>query len=174
MYLVRPSVEFKASFIEALREYQSDNSPRSRTYRDMSVDELEADFASYVARERAKEQGLNLPVGWVPETTLWLIDHETYIGRVSIRHMLTDKLLTTGGHIGYDVRPSMRRKGYGRAMLALAVPFARDLGIKRALITCDSTNVASRKIIEHNGGVLENAVRDSESGAEKLRFWIDL
>jgi predicted acetyltransferase len=71
-----------------------------------------------------------------------------------------------GGHIGYDVRPSARRRGHATAMLRAALPVARGLGIESALVTCDEDNVASRKVIEANGGVFE------DQRGDKLRFWI--
>lgn len=89
-----------------------------------------------------------------------------YAGRLSIRHRLNDRLRVIGGHIGYDVRPSARRRGHATAMLRVALPLARELGIESALVTCDTDNVASRKVIEAAGGVLA----DQRSG--KLRFWV--
>ncbi|MEU9960460.1 GNAT family N-acetyltransferase [Streptomyces sp. NPDC050982] len=71
-----------------------------------------------------------------------------------------------GGHIGYGVRPTARRQGYATAMLRDVLPHARDLGLDRVLVTCDTTNVGSRKVIEANGGEFE----DERGG--KLRFWI--
>jgi predicted acetyltransferase len=104
--------------------------------------------------------------GWVACTHLWLVDGSEYLGRLAIRHTLTPSLLAHGGHIGYDVRPSARRQGHATAMLTQALPIARELGIERALITCDAANVGSRKVIEANGGEFA----DERGG--KLRFWV--
>ena len=41
-------------------------------------------------------------------------------------------------------------------MLAAVLPHAAALGIDKALVTCDAENTASRKVIEANGGVLED------------------
>ena len=106
------------------------------------------------------------PEGKVPETTLWWVDGDEYLGRLSIRHELTDLLREFGGHIGYVVRPSARRQGNASAMLAVALPIARVLGIDPALLTCDADNAGSRRVIESNGGVFEDQ-RD-----DKLRFWV--
>jgi predicted acetyltransferase len=106
----------------------------------------------------------------VHNTNLWWVDGpegaEEYVGRMSIRHRLNDGLLELGGHIGYDVRRSRRRRGHATAMLREALPVARRLGIGKALVTCDSDNVASRRVIEANGGVLE------DQRGDKLRFWV--
>jgi predicted acetyltransferase len=124
-------------------------------------------FAGYVAwlLERSQEDAPR-PEGWVPDSTWWWIDGDDYLGSVNVRHRLTDHLRRVGGHIGYLVRPSARRRGHATAMLAAVLPHAHALGIDPALLTCDVDNVASRKVIESNGGVLQ----DQLDG--KLRFWV--
>jgi predicted acetyltransferase len=124
-------------------------------------------FAAYVGwlRSQALEDSPR-PEGYVPSTTLWWVEDEEYLARLAIRHRLTANLLELGGHIGYDVRPSARCRGHATAMLRAALPVARGLGIASALVTCDVTNIASRKVIEANGGVFE------DQRGEKLRFWV--
>jgi len=102
----------------------------------------------------------------VASTTLWWVDGPEYLGRLAIRLRLTDHRREVGGHIGYDVRPSGRRRGHATAMLRAAPPVARRLGIESALVTCDADNVASRTVIERAGGVLE------DQRGVKLRFWV--
>jgi predicted acetyltransferase len=123
-------------------------------------------FASYVRQvlDQVREDAPR-PDHFVPSTTLWWIEGEEYLGRLAIRHRLTPALLEAGGHIGYDVRASVRRRGHATAMLAAGLPVAHRLGIDPALITCEANNVASRRVIEHNGGIFE----DERGG--KLRFW---
>ncbi len=124
-------------------------------------------FSVFTAEIRAQSfEETPRPAGFVPSTELWWTDGKAFLGRVGIRHRLTPNLRETGGHIGYDVRPSARRRGHATAMLRQALIVAQGLGIERALITCDVDNVASRAVIERNGGVLE----DERSG--KLRFWV--
>ena len=106
------------------------------------------------------------PEGFVAMTKLWWVEGEEYLGGLSIRHELTDLLRELGGHIGYVVRPSARRRGNGTAMLATALPIVRGLGIDPALVTCDAANAASRRVIESNGGVFEDQRED------RLRFWV--
>jgi predicted acetyltransferase len=76
--------------------------------------------------------------------------------RNSIRHFLNEQLLRLSGHIGYEIRPTERRKGYATVMLKIALEKCRDIGIKQVLITCDKNNSASAKTIIANEGVLEN------------------
>lgn len=175
MQLVLPSVEYKDSYIAAVREHRNDpgDSLRGRAYKKRSVAELEADFGAFVAKERGFARGENLPEGRVPHTTLWLVDNGAYIGTVDIRHGLTESLENYGGHIGYDIRPSERGKGYGSTILALALPKARELGIARVRVMCDESNVASRKVIEKNGGVFVDKGVNPENDAVTLRYWIE-
>lgn len=124
-------------------------------------------FAEYVGRLRAEAlEETPRPEGWVPHTNLWFLDGDVFLGRLAIRHRLTPFLHELGGHIGYAVRPCARRRGHATAMLRQALPYAREIGIDSVLLTCDLANTASRKVIEANGGVLE----DERGG--KRRYWI--
>lgn len=176
MELVLPSVEYKDSFISAVREAKADTEfPRHNGwYHELSIADLEKDFASYVEKKKSHAEGKNLPEGYVPQTNFWLVDNGEYVGSVRVRHTMNEHLKHVGGHIGYNIRPSKRRHGYGGTILELALPKARELGIDRVLLTCDVTNTASRKIIEKNGGILENRIPNPETGIDKLRYWIAL
>jgi predicted acetyltransferase len=124
-------------------------------------------FQAYVSYLRGQvAEDAPRPAGHVPSTTLWWTEGAEYLGRLAIRHRLNQRLLDRGGHIGYDVRPSARRQGHATAMLAAALPVAHELGIGPALVTCDQGNAGSRRVIEANGGVLED-----QRGRE-LRFWV--
>lgn len=124
-------------------------------------------FARYVAELHADAlPETPRPAGLVASTTLWYVEGDEYLGRIAIRHRLTPTLLEIGGHIGYDVRRSARRRGHATAMLTAALPVAAALGIDPALVTCDTDNIGSRTVIEACGGVLE----DERQG--KLRYWV--
>ena len=96
----------------------------------------------------------NLPEGWVPDSTFWLINQDKRIlGVVNIRHQLTEFLLNSGGHIGYGIRPSERRKGFATKLLSLSLEKAKELGIRKALVVCNEDNTGSFKTIINNGGI---------------------
>lgn len=115
-----------------------------------------------------------IPTGWVPSSTYWLVTaDQRVVGAVNIRHRLTEKLWNCGGHIGYGIRPSERRKGYATKLLALALDQARELGISKALVVCDAVNVASERTIRNNGGI-QDVDFTEENGNVVKRFWIPL
>lgn len=110
--------------------------------------------------------------GIVPETTYFCLDldRDIFVGAVTVRHYLTEKLLNSG-LIGDGIRPSERRKGYGSAMIGLALCEAKKFGLNKVLMCCDKRNVASAKSIMNNGGILENEVE--VNGIIKQRYWIE-
>jgi predicted acetyltransferase len=169
--LITPTTELKVSFLAAMAEFAEEGrtGDGSGIGRDLEnwTGRWESDegFAAYVAARVVERERVDDP-DWVLNTNLWWVDGKEYIGRMSIRHELNDWLREVGGHIGYDVRRSRRREGHATAMLAAALPIARSLGIERALLTCDADNVASRLVIERNGGVFE------DQRGEKLRYWV--
>ena len=93
------------------------------------------------------------------------------VGRTSVRHTLNDFLLHEGGHIGYCVLPPYRRRGYATTILQRSLVLTRQLGVERALVTCNDGNVGSVAVIVACGGQLESTV-DGADGNRKRRYWI--
>lgn len=169
--LVLPTPSVRTSFLEAMDEFVAEGVEFSQTaawidghapgWKDEDA------FAAFVEAVRADaDEDSPRPDFHVPCTTLWWVEGDAYLGRIAIRHRLNDFLLDVGGHIGYDVRPSRRREGHATAMLQHALPWAHGLGIDPALVTCDTDNVGSVRVIEAAGGVLED-VR-----GVKRRYWV--
>ena len=90
-------------------------------------------------------------------------DSTRIIGAIHFRHELNEYLLLHGGHIGYGIRPSERRKGYAVLMLGMMLDILRKMNFGKVLITCDDGNAASARTIERNGGLLENIVEEGEA-----------
>lgn len=171
--LVSPSSRYQQSFIEAVREVQASGSGLGDTLK-WDVAGMEVDFDRVLAELRRYEPGHELPEGFVHSESLWLVEGETYLGRASLRHTLNASLREFGGHIGYEVRPSARRQGHGKTILRLTLGRARELGLKRVLISCDTDNLGSRGVIEGNGGVLEGEFVLDYHPKPLRRYWITL
>ncbi len=128
-------------------------------------------FAAWVRRLLSEsDTTVPAPDGWVHCTYWWIVEDDEVLGAIALRHELNDFLLEAGGHVGYGVRPSARRRGLASFALASVLPYAAKLGLRRVLVTCDVANEASRRTIERNGGELED-IRDTELGRLR-RYWI--
>jgi predicted acetyltransferase len=128
-------------------------------------------WPAYVQQLEQLRLGLEVPPGRVQATFLVAHVDGELVGRVSIRHELNAFLTAFGGHIGYGVRPSHRRRGYATEMLRQALVIARAHGIDPILVTCDDDNTPSIVIIENAGGILDD-VRRAPDGTRKRRYWL--
>lgn len=169
IFLIEPSDQYKESFLEGVRDFQHED--RCLNY---DVERISENFEDFLQQERRQKDMNTCSPGRVPSSNFWLINEREYVGLLTVRHRLNDFLLKVGGNIGYQIRPSKRGQGYGKQLLHLGLQKAREMGIPRALVTCDENNVSSKKVIEYNGGQFEDAVEVEGSSVKKLRYWIDL
>ncbi len=164
MQLVTPSLKWESEHQAYCKEW----GPSKMIPNSFSLDGY-TDYSVYLKALRLKQKGSE---HWVPNSNYFLVNGEQKIvAMVSIRHELNDFLWRVGGHIGYSVRPSQRRKGYGARILDEALAKCKQLELGDILVTCAATNVGSAKVIMHNGGVETESHRD-ENGLETRRFWI--
>ena len=168
LHLVEPAPLYKAAILDAVPELQTIGEW------DISPDAFAARFDDMLGELAAAKDPATAPPGVVPYEDFWLMEDDTWIGLLTLRLRLTEELLHSGGHIGYVVRPSKRRCGYGTVLLRLGLDKARERGLSRVLLTCNESNTGSRKIIEANGGQFENAVVVEGQADKKLRYWISL
>lgn len=171
--LICPTVELRDSWLAARCEWEPGaHQPGSGLHPDDEVDST-AGFSSWVSRLRDEANTTIPPAeGRVHADYWWIVDDQTYLGAITLRHALNDFLLRAGGHIGYGLRPSARGHGLAGWALRSVLPRAKQLGLGRVLVTCDDSNAASFRTIEKAGGVLED-VRHTELGLTR-RYWIKL
>lgn len=163
-------MEHKDAYIEMMVEWEETNEhiyPGAIRRRATDYNDWLQTLESYRKRETC-------PSHFSPSDTFFLVnENNSLFGAISIRHYLNEELLRLGGHIGYGIRPTKRRKGYATTMLKLALEKCRDMGIKQVLITCDKDNIGSAKTIIANNGVLENELVE-DNGNIVQRYWISM
>lgn len=131
------------------------------------------EFSSFLRRIKNHEKGVGLPKGWVPNSFLVGVLGDEIVGRVSVRHSLTEALYNHGGHIGFGVVSKHRRKGVGKEMLRQGLLVAKAIKLERVLVTCDDDNMGSIKTIEALNGTLEDC-RLRNGGEKTRRYWIQI
>ncbi len=170
--LVKPSAEYKDSYLESIREFQEEG-----RYTFLKIEYIEKDFEQFIEDINTGKRHLHKPYAdWVepvPETILWLVKEDQYIGTFNIRHRLNWHLEKWGGHINFLIRPSMRGKGFAKKILHKGMPFACHFGIDRALITIDPENEAAIKIVEFCGGEFEDELPETDQFPPRRRYWLD-
>jgi predicted acetyltransferase len=161
-------MEDEFSFRRAIEEFERETPPWQFAFGfDGSLP-----FSDYLALLDGYSRGVGVPDHFVPNTYFVGVVDETIVGRLSLRHTLNESLARIGGHIGYGVIPSQRKKGYATAMVRQVIPFCRRIGIAEALISCDEENMGSRKVVETCGGIFEANVQCPDSGLLMRRYWL--
>ena len=136
----------------------------------LALDDPDA-FFDRVARF---ELGIGLPPDRVRMSQFWLFRGDLILGSSRLRHRLIPVLELDGGHIGYEIRPSERRKGLGSTLLRLTLQKAREIGLSRVLLTAEPTNLGSIGVIQANGGAFADTSISHRTGREMNRYWIKL
>ena len=130
------------------------------------------DINEWINHVRSLENKETLPPCTVVSTLYLSFDQDELIGMIDIRHYLNQNLENCGGHIGYSIKPSKRRLGYGSKQLELALEKCKELNLKEVLLTCDSSNIGSKKIIIKNNGIFHSKINGKNEDIE--RYWIKL
>lgn len=154
-------------FAEMLAEFRA--AGELDVYRGDQAVAWEGYAAFYALRSRMKAGGYPAP-DVVPMDSYFIEAEGRILGELNIRHRLSPQLEQVGGHIGYKVRPSCRNRGVATAALKLALQKLAEMGVARALVTCNANNAASARVIEKCGGV---RIADAATavGVER-RYWI--
>lgn len=168
-FLTEPSDKYQETFLAGLREFHQEGRMLQYNFQIVSQD-----FERFLHNLRTQQDWTKLAPYVVPQRHFWLIDEDEFIGILSLRCGPDETFIRISGHVGYQIRPSKRRHGYGKELLRQGLQKAKELGFARVLLTCDEDNIASKKVIESNGGQFENAILVDGAPVKKLRYWIDL
>ena len=132
-------------------------------------------FAQWIENENVYDEA-KLTQGLVP-ATLWFSIRKSdgkIIGVIQLRHELNEILRNYGGHIGYSIRPKERGKGYGKEQLRLCLEKAKEIDIRRVMVSCEPNNKASSGTIIACNGKLEKQCFCEYIDGELSIYWIDL
>ena len=163
-----PSISLYPSFLEFVEDMRAHQQPLWEPYLPKQNESPETLIDRLIRLETEPEVPL------VPETIYWAINDGHVVGRISLRHRLEGNLHKIGGHIGYEVTPKWRKKGFATEMLRQILQTEKAQEIRRLLLTCSPTNEASNKTILSNGGNFEKKVYVDFIKEDRNHYWIDL
>lgn len=170
--LIEPSIEYKDEYISFYEDWKASG----EDIVPWVVEKEPYDFTTMVNFLYAQDSEEKITdEKFVPHTTYWLLNDDSgkIVGAANVRHRLNEKLFNCGGHIGYGIRPSERRKGYASQLLALTLERTKEMGLNKILLVCDKGNVASERTIVKNGGRFESEFVEDHGNVVR-RFWIQL
>jgi predicted acetyltransferase len=181
MDLVWPAAQYLPGYVHALQQGWSPDNLRPQAALDelVRIAEDPDRFLSEQVDREAKGPSITLPDGStvprLPGYSRWMWDGE-FCGSIGFRWQpgTTELPPYCLGHVGFSVVPWKRRRGYATRALQLLLPQAGEEGLAYIDLTTNSDNIASRRVIEANGGKLVERFHKPAGygGAESLRFRI--
>ncbi len=174
-YLEIPTIERKEEAIEYVKEFYKYNSnPNGVGDLDKFIENNRSYEEWLTEIENYRDQKYSEERNRVPATTYFTIreSDNKIVGMINFRHYLNDYLLRVGGHIGYGIRPTERRKGLAKIQLFLTILEAQKMGIDKVMLDCVDTNIGSKKTIESLGGEFSEIVEEKEK--TYLNYWINV
>ena len=168
--LVSPSVKWEQEYQEMVREFMESEEPYFNNF-PLALE----NFTAFIAELKDEAAGRNLPPGISPQNTYWSVKNgEMLVGEIRLRPTIPPPFELQSGHIGYNIRPGERRKGYATRQFALVLDEARKYDLRRVMLPVRKGNVGSERAIQKNGGYLEGQSEDKQTGEVFLHYWIDL
>lgn len=173
-YLEEPSLERINDVKEYIEEHLKYNSSLHGT---SGLDKEYLNYENWLHKMELLSNLETCPNNLCPGREYFLIreSDNKLIGMINLRWNLNEWMLTNGGHIGYGIRPTERRKGYNKISLYLCLLKAKEIGLDKVLLTASDNNLGSVKTIQALGGVLENKITDYEDKNILMgRYWINV
>lgn len=172
MRFIEPTIEYE----EQIRTYRQEFLDSGGSMDGTGALRRMEDPKQWIEHSLSSMKKETVPDGLIPATQYIFVreSDNKIVGMLQIRHYFNDFLEKFGGHIGYSVAPSERRKGYATQMLQHGLEKCKELGIHKVLITCDDDNEGSRKTILKNGGVYESTVHEPNEDIDLQRYWIEI
>ena len=176
LILIKPTIEYEEQAKEMMEEaikYDANNPDIWAGYSSMQKCENYEEWLQKLDQDLDLK---NIKPGRVPAATYFSVRKKDnkVIGIINIRYELNEYLENFGGHIGYSIRFTERKKGYGREQLLLALEKCKKININKVLITCIEDNIGSEKLIKSCGGIYEDTRYSQDEKHGFKRYWIDL
>ncbi|MDD6653068.1 MAG: GNAT family N-acetyltransferase [Clostridium sp.] len=175
-YFEIPSLERKNEIIEYLDEFVKYGSDINGSG---SLDKIYYGYTFEEALDRClkmEDEEYAKSVGRCQSRTFLLIreNDNKIVGTINVRWNLNEAMLRFGGHIGYGIRPTERRKGYNKINLYLGMLEAKKVGLEKVMLDCDVNNLGSDKTLKALGGKLERTEVDPSDGILTNVYWFDV
>jgi len=168
--LVSPSIKWEQQYQAMVREFLETEEPYFNNF-PLALE----NFSAFITELKDEAAGLNLPPGISPQNTYWTVRNENVlVGEIRLRPTISPPFELQAGHIGYNIRPSERLKGYATQQLTLVLNEARKYKLKRVMLPVSKGNIGSERVIQKNGGYMEGQSKDKETGQINLHYWINL
>lgn len=171
MEFIKPCKQYLDSYYKAMQETYAETLHK---YIIHNPEEYENWKDTIFTDYENNEKGINLPKGFIPSATFWLVDNGEYIGTANIRLGLTDALKYFGGNVGFIVKKSARGRGYGEIIAKLSIEKARELLGCPVLVTCFKDNLAATKNVEKCGVISKSEEVITEAGKTGMavKYWL--
>ena len=175
-YFEIPSLERKNEIIEYLDEFVKYGSDINGSG---SLDKIYDGYTFEEALDRClkmEDEEYAKSVGRCQSRTFLLIreNDNKIVGTINVRWNLNEAMLRFGGHIGYGIRPTERRKGYNKINLYLGMLEAKKVGLEKVMLDCDVNNLGSDKNLKALGGKLERTEVDPSDGILTNVYWFNV
>lgn len=166
IFLAEPDRKYKRSFENYVLSYKA----AGEEYYYNKYKAAFEDFEGYLKVLKNYSKGVALEKDEVATSNFWLINEDEVVGVARLRHQEVE----FAGHIGYDISPKYRNRGFGTFILKLVLEKCKGFDIEEAIVTCNINNGASRKIIEKNAGILLDTIFDKEENEWLYKYKISL
>lgn len=169
---VIPSEKHENDAIDYINEFYKYN---SKINGEGGLDSYLDDYSGWLKKlEKDRKQIANEKR--VPAETYFLVreNDNRIVGMINIRYNLNERLLLNGGHIGYSIRPTERRKGYNKINLYLGLKRLDELNVETALLDCVKSNIGSSKTMLALGAKKYNEIYNEDYGEVVEKYKIDI
>lgn len=171
-YLELPSIERKNEAIQYINEFYEHNSEINGTG---GLNRYINDYEGWLKKIK-EDLTIKPSEERVPSSTYFTIrrSDNKIIGMINFRYCLNKSLEKYGGHIGYGIRPTERRKEYAKIQLYLCLLEVKKLKLNKVRVDCFDTNIGSEKTILALGGVYDGSIFIEEKNKILKKYWIDV